>query len=225
VSPAHTQPQLTTTDIQSPSSNITSVTNAQTQCIFFSLAPELRNTIYQYVFGTGVVEGYIQTKDSLDLAPQSDLIITCRRIHDEATSLHQAATTTYWAANVFRYTTSIDLNLPVYTAKRVKHMTRIICHYDLGPVHIEFGCCYTPTPGHCGIDLVYQREISPRAPAGSMSYQPICGLDDRENWWPTASNHHHEDDCEGDDICNIGETCYKHGSLGKGKFDSLAKLW
>jgi hypothetical protein len=222
VSPAHTQPQLTTTDIQSPSSNITSATNAQTQCILFRLAPELRDIIYEHVFGTGVIEGFIQVKDSLDLTPQSALTVTCRRIHEEATPLHQIPTTTYWTANVFRYTRSVDMNRPVLTTKRIKHLTCIILHNDFDDWHLEDDLC--PAPVGYILDLAYRPDTSARAPVGTMTYQCVETVQGQGKWCLRTTNDHPSDDCEGDDICNVQGTFYRQGSLGKGKFDARAKL-
>jgi hypothetical protein len=81
---------------QLPSNDTSSTTNAQTQCLLFRLSGELRNMVYDHVFGTGIVEGHIQLDVAHTLAPQSDLTIACRRIHKETTAMHQAAFKTYW---------------------------------------------------------------------------------------------------------------------------------
>jgi hypothetical protein len=221
--PTRKQAHLDMHDILPPSNDTMSTTNAQTQCILFRLPQELRDNIYERVFGSGVVEGYIQFRDSLGLAPQSALTLTCRQIHDEATPLHQAATTIYWAANVFRYTLSLDTNFPVLTTRRAGHMNRIILHNDFSCVHYDFDLRSAP----CGytLGLWHRPNASAGAPSDVMSYRLQGAHNSDGKWRISDAKSHKEDDCEGDDICNAEGTFYKHGSVGKGKFDALAKLW
>ena len=65
--------------------------NLQTECGLFRLPRELRDLIYDLVFGTGIVDGRVQLPDGQSTVPQSALTVTCRRIKDEATALHQIA--------------------------------------------------------------------------------------------------------------------------------------
>jgi hypothetical protein len=224
ISSARRQPHLTTTDTRPPPSDPTPATDPQTQCILFRLPQELRDNIYEHVFGTGVVEGYIQIKDSLAIAPQSALTITCRQIHDEATPLHQAATTTYWAANVFRYTLSLDMNLPVLTTKRVELMTRIILHYDAHSWHSEWDLRSGPWSA-TGDRRAHLLSVPYRLPSGSpesVSYRLWVTAHDHGKWYFYKATSHSDGNCLGDDICNAQGTFYKQGSVGKGKFDALA---
>ena len=76
----------------------------QTQCGFFRLPRELRDMIYHHVFDTGFIERHIDLREAQALAPACFLTLTCRRIHDEASSIYQPAYASYWANNVFEYT-------------------------------------------------------------------------------------------------------------------------
>jgi hypothetical protein len=116
---SNTVTPTTDTPLTEPSSSDT--TNAQTQCILFRLPRELRNGIYEHVFGTGIVKCYIQLENAHNLAPQSDLTITCRRIHEEATAIHQAAFKTYWENNTFSYSLPLARDLPALTSQCFMH--------------------------------------------------------------------------------------------------------
>jgi hypothetical protein len=118
---------ITDAPLTQPSSSDTSpATNAQTQCLLFRLSGELRNMVYDHVFGTGIVEGHIQLEDAHTFAPQSDLTITCRRIQKEVTAMHQAAFKTYWEDNAFEYPLPMAHDLPALTSQRFLHMNRIV---------------------------------------------------------------------------------------------------
>jgi hypothetical protein len=114
-----------TTDAPLTEPSPSDTTNAQTQCILFRLPRELRDDLYEHVFGTGIVKGHIQLEYAHTLAPQSDLTITCRRTHEEATAIHQAAFKTYWENNTFSYSLPLAHDLPALTSKRFMHMNRI----------------------------------------------------------------------------------------------------
>jgi hypothetical protein len=121
-----------TTDapLTEPSSSDTSSTiNAQAQCVLFRLPRELSDDIYEHVFRIGIAEDYIKLENAHNLAPQSDLTITCRRIHMEATAIHQAAFKTYWENDTFSYSLPLAHDLQALTRQCFKHMNCIVQFY------------------------------------------------------------------------------------------------
>jgi hypothetical protein len=129
---SNTATPTTDAPLTEPSSSDT--TNSQTQCLLFTLPQELRDIICDHVFGTGMVGGHIQLEVAHTLTPQSDLIITCRRIHEEATAIHQAAFKTYWENKTFKFILPLAHDLPALTSQCFKHMNYIVQHYRDGSV-------------------------------------------------------------------------------------------
>ena len=73
----------------------------QTGCRLLSLAPELRNSIYELVFD--------ESSDSpVDLRktkpPSKALLLTCRAIHAQTTLVYRLAYRQYWSTNSFELT-------------------------------------------------------------------------------------------------------------------------
>lgn len=95
----------------------------QAQCGLFRLPQELRDMIYHHVFGTGLTECPIDLRNAQALAPQCLLALTCRRIHDDASPIHQATYAKYWANNVFKFAYTDVYDQPVLTNKQIEHMT------------------------------------------------------------------------------------------------------
>lgn len=152
----------------------------QTDCHLFRLPRELRDSICDLVFADGIVDDHIHLQDARTLAPQSALTLTCRRVHDEATELHQTAYTAYWARNVFRYTHPSAYALPALTTKMIKHMTHVLQHRRFGNVHLitELSSC----PGHGQYDLVYIHGTLGAIFAGPRSYQVRFERRDYADW-------------------------------------------
>jgi hypothetical protein len=109
----------------------------QNQCGLFRLPRELRDMIYHHVFGTGLVERHIDLHEAQALAPACFLTLTCRRIHDEASPVHQATVMTYWANNIFEYTCTDVYDQPALTTKEITHMTCIMRHQSLDDFSYE----------------------------------------------------------------------------------------
>ncbi|KAM0709750.1 hypothetical protein Q7P35_003790 [Cladosporium inversicolor] len=132
---------------------------------------------YGLVFGDGVVDGRIHLEDAQRFAPQSALTLTCRRVHDEATQLHQIAYAAYWMENVFRYVYTFACALPVLTLKMIEHMTHVVQHRQYGNVHLitELSSC----PGHGKYDLVYIHGTLGATSAGPG--RPQVGFERRDN--------------------------------------------
>jgi len=93
--------------------------NQQTQCGLFRLPRELRDMIYHHVVGTGLIARRISLQNAQALAPKCPLTLTCRRIHDEVSPIHQAIYATYWASNVFVFTFTDVFNERALSTKRI----------------------------------------------------------------------------------------------------------
>ncbi|KAM0709929.1 hypothetical protein Q7P35_003972 [Cladosporium inversicolor] len=103
----------------------------QAQCGLFRLPQELHNMIYRHIFGTGLVERPIDLRNAQVLAPKSFLTLTCRRVHDEASPIHQATSAKYWANDVFKFAYTDVYDQPVLNNKQIEHMTCIMRHRAL----------------------------------------------------------------------------------------------
>lgn len=163
-----------------PSDDTASITDVQTHCVLFRLPRELRDTIYNHVFGTGLVEGPVQVADALHLAPQSDLTVTRRRIYDEATAVHQTAYTSYWTNNVFQYSFFLAHDRPMFTTRRLKHITRVIQHRDFGSFYEDLEIRFMSGDGEW--DLVYEHEAAHGTRAGVVCYQLAFQKRDDGDW-------------------------------------------
>jgi len=154
--------------------------NPQTESHLFRLPRELRDVIYGYVFGDGILDDHIHLQDAQKLAPQSALTVTCRRIHDEATELHQIAYTAYWARNVFRYAYSSAYAPPAPITKMIKHMTHVVQYRRFCKGHLitELSSC----PGHGQYELVYIHGPLGAMSGGPGSYQVRFERRDYADW-------------------------------------------
>lgn len=112
--------------------------NQQTQCGFFRLPQELRDMIYHHVLRTDLVRGRrIKVQNAQALAHKCPLALTCRRIQEEASPIHQAIYAAYWANNVFQFSCTDVFDHPVLTAKMVEHMTCIMRRRKLEDLSYE----------------------------------------------------------------------------------------
>jgi len=139
--------------------------------------------IYDNVFGTGIVQGRIQLPDAQVLAPQSALTVTCRRIHNEATALHQTAYATYWAKNTFQYTHLYTYDQPLLTKKQIKNTICVIQHENFGSGYKELEVRVYPGAGDMG--LVLKHKTSKLVANGSVGYQIDIERRDRA-WWQVS---------------------------------------
>lgn len=94
----------------------------------------------------------------------------CRRVHHEATALHQAAYATYWAENVFRFSLDFSHFERPLTTKHIKHMTHIVQDgsFDGEDRYLHF----VARPGEGEFEMVF-RELGARRrlDAGSTRYE------------------------------------------------------
>lgn len=69
------------------------------------------------------------------LSLQSILTLTCRRVHNEATALHQIVFAAYWERNVFRFDASLICARPKFATRRVNHMAYVVRNRRHGNLH------------------------------------------------------------------------------------------
>lgn len=96
-----------TTNIMAERSTDSNIYRAQPQlgCRLLSLAPELRNRIYELAFDE-LSDGPV---DLLNTKPPSrPLLLTCRAIHAEAGPIYKHAYRQYWSTNHFEHTWESD---------------------------------------------------------------------------------------------------------------------
>ena len=126
--------------------------DSQDDCDFFRLPRELRDIIYGYVFGDGIVKSCVYLKYAYVYAPQSAMTLTCRRVHGEASAIHQGAYATFWSKNTFHFVHSFAYDQPVLTTKKIKHMMQVLQIKSLGNCLLitMFRSC----PGQGQYDLV-----------------------------------------------------------------------
>jgi hypothetical protein len=156
------------------------IVNPQSDCDFFRLPRELRDIIYNYVFGDGLVQGRVHLKYAHIAAPQSALTRTCRRLHGEATAAHQDAYATFWKRNAFQFVHSFPYDHAVLTTKHIKHMTRVFQYKYFGDFFqtVELRL----SPGKGDYDLVCEQETSEWVSAGSGTYQVRFKRRDCADW-------------------------------------------
>lgn len=142
----------------------------QTQCGLFRLPRELRDMIYHHVVGTGLFGRRLNLQNAQALAPRCPLTLTCRRIHDEVSPIHQATYATYWASNVFVFTLTDVFDERALSTKRIEHMTCIMRRRELDDSNYEIRELRSDTShGYWNLELQHS---SPRpAIDGQTGYQ------------------------------------------------------
>ncbi|KAK5678614.1 hypothetical protein LTS10_009058 [Elasticomyces elasticus] len=95
-------------------------TSDQSQCRLFTLPAELRNGIYELAF-TVDMEEPIELLSAVP--PANSLILTCRRVYDEAAGIYRGAYRAFWTVGHFRLTDDND-GRPVEAHTIVRSATR-----------------------------------------------------------------------------------------------------
>lgn len=127
--------------------------------------------IYHPVLPANLVQGRrIKVHSTQALAPKCPLTLTCRRIQEEASPMHQAISATYWAKNVFEFSCTDVYDHPVLTTRMIEHMTCVMRLRKLEDLSYEARELRSDT-SHGYWDLLSQH-ISPHSTIdGHLSYQ------------------------------------------------------
>lgn len=147
----NTTSNIATKDSSMTTFNATTNMNPQSKSPIFKLPRELRDMIYDYAF-TATQHRFIALWGVEAHAPNPNLTLTCRRIHDETVELQQAALRAFWSTNHFTISCrhgsdswqTCNFIIPLLekytvTPRQVEHMTHIT-------INIGFLCpTYTET--------------------------------------------------------------------------------
>lgn len=128
---------------------------------------------YHLVVGTGLVGRRISLQNAQALAPNFPLTLTCRRICDEVSPIHQVTYATYWASNVFVFTFTDVFDERALSAKRIQHMTCIMRRRDLDDSTYEIRELRSDT-SHGYWDLELQDNNPHSAIDGRDGYQIVA---------------------------------------------------
>lgn len=136
------------------------LTNEQSSCPLFRLPPELRNTIYTYVFYSKYSlpqfkwdeehnAPKLKLKCAQPRAPPNELLRTCRSIYNESKGIYVRAKTQFWSDTTFTLTLTISPShksfgyLECLLDEQARHMSRvnIDIESDVQPftVHLRSG--------------------------------------------------------------------------------------
>ena len=96
-----------------------------TTCTLFRLPRELRDKIYDLVFATGDENATIEFTAARSAAPSINLLLTGRRVHEEAEEAYQKSYITFWSGNIFVLPLELKYDSYRITAEDIHHMKRI----------------------------------------------------------------------------------------------------
>ena len=94
------------------STEVTPTSSSNAPCFLVDkIPPEVRNIIYELAFTTDA-----DTQAEIDLfcaaGPSRSLLLTCRRVHDEAAALHKHLHRRYWTTTSFTATVTLNPAIP-----------------------------------------------------------------------------------------------------------------
>jgi hypothetical protein len=96
-----------------------------TTCLLFRLPRELRDNIYDLVFATERENATVNFAVARSAAPSISLLLTSRRLRQEAEESYQKSYTAFWSRNIFVLPLDLNYEACRVTAKNIHHMKRI----------------------------------------------------------------------------------------------------
>jgi hypothetical protein len=137
--------------------------------------------IYHHAIGTGLVGRRIKLQHAQEIATKCPLTLTCRRIHDEVSPIHQATYATYWASNVFVFTFTDVFDKRALSTKRIEHMTCIMRRRDLDDSTYEIRELRSDE-SHGYWNLILQHSSPHSATDCQMGYQIVAQYSKGGTW-------------------------------------------
>ena len=96
-----------------------------TTCHLFRLPRELRDDIYDLVLTTEHENATVDFAVARSAAPSINLLLTSRRLHQEAEERYQKSYTEFWSSNIFVLPLDLNYEACRITAKTIHYMKRI----------------------------------------------------------------------------------------------------
>lgn len=134
---------LTTADLPYYSTRINMDIAERFSPILLSLPPELRNTIFSYVYGTAVADHIILLRfksgraggESDNSPPNKDSLLICRQIYSEMKEMQAAAYRRYWVVQKFLIIADRDTKKNLHLANKadLQHICHLAVHRYFWP--------------------------------------------------------------------------------------------
>jgi hypothetical protein len=100
-------------------------TTNTTTCLLFRLPRELRDNIYDLVFAIEHENATVDFAVARSAAPSINLLLTSRRLRQEAGEIYQKSYIVFWSRNIFVLPLDLSYEACRMAAKDIHHMKRI----------------------------------------------------------------------------------------------------